>query len=144
MGRFLPLAFSRARKTRTNEHQATLTINMKVQNLLDNTTQQMRKGILELCILSIIAEEGEAYPTDIINQLEASDMIVVQGTLYPLLTRLKSAGLLSYTWKESAAGPPRKYYSLTDDGRDFLKGLIGTWQQLVAAVKNSTKNLTAN
>ncbi len=104
----------------------------------------MRKGILELCILSIIAEEGEAYPTDIINQLEASDMIVVQGTLYPLLTRLKSAGLLSYTWKESAAGPPRKYYSLTDDGRDFLKGLIGTWQQLVAAVKNSTKNLTAN
>lgn len=117
---------------------------MKVQGLLDNTTQQMRKGILELCILSIIADEGEAYPTDIINRLEASDMIVVQGTLYPLLARLKSAGLLNYTWKESVAGPPRKYYSLTGDGREFLDGLVGTWQQLVTAVKNSTKSLTAN
>lgn len=125
-------------------YPAILPTDMKVQGLLDNTTQQMRKGILELCILSIIADEGEAYPTDIINRLEASDMIVVQGTLYPLLARLKSAGLLNYTWKESVAGPPRKYYSLTGDGREFLDGLVGTWQQLVTAVKNSTKSLTAN
>ncbi len=117
---------------------------MKVQGLLDNTTQQMRKGILELCILSIISEEKEAYPTDILNRLEESEMIVVQGTLYPLLARLKSAGLLHYTWKESDAGPPRKYYHLTEDGHTFLGGLMGTWNQLVNAVQNSTKSLTAN
>ncbi len=117
---------------------------MKIQELLDNTTQQMRKGILEFCILSIIADEGEAYPTDIINRLEAADMIVVQGTMYPLLSRLKSAGLLSYTWRESASGPPRKYFALTDDGREFLNGLLVTWNQLVKAVKDSTKNLKEN
>ncbi len=104
----------------------------------------MRKGVLELCILSIISEEKEAYPTDIINRLEESEMIVVQGTLYPLLARLKSAGLLHYTWKESDAGPPRKYYYLTDHGHEFLGGLMGTWNQLVTAVQNSTKNLSAN
>ena len=77
---------------------------MKVQGLLDNTTQQMRKGILELCILSIISDEGEAYPTDIIKRLEKSELMVVEGTMYPLLARLKSAGLLDYTWRESASG----------------------------------------
>ena len=117
---------------------------MKVQELLENTTQQMRKGILELCILSIISEEQEAYPTDILNRLEQSDMIVVQGTLYPLLARLKSAGLLHYTWKESDAGPPRKYYHLTDEGREFLQGLMSTWSQLVVAVQNSIKSLNVN
>jgi PadR family transcriptional regulator PadR len=117
---------------------------MKVQELLENTTQQMRKGILELCILSIISEEQEAYPTDILNRLEQSNMIVVQGTLYPLLARLKSAGLLHYTWKESDAGPPRKYYHLTDEGREFLQGLMNNWNQLVVAVQNSTKSLNVN
>ncbi len=104
----------------------------------------MRKGILELCILSIISDEVEAYPSDIIKRLEESQMIVVQGTLYPLLARLKGAGLLDYTWKESDSGPPRKYYALTDDGREFLNGLMETWGQLVDAVQHSTQSLTAN
>lgn len=117
---------------------------MKVQGLLDNTTQQMRKGILELCILSIIADEGEAYPTDIIKRLEKSELMVVEGTMYPLLARLKSAGLLDYTWRESASGPPRKYYTLTEDGRDFLNGLVTSWHQLVNAVSNSSQSLSAN
>lgn len=117
---------------------------MKVQGLLDNTTQQMRKGILELCILSIISDEGEAYPTDIIKRLEKSELMVVEGTMYPLLARLKSTGLLHYTWRESVTGPPRKYYALTDDGREFLGGLMSTWSQLVIAVQQSTKSLTAN
>lgn len=117
---------------------------MKVQNLLENTKQQMRKGILELCILSIISDEGEAYPSDIITRLEESQLIVVQGTMYPLLARLKGAGLLHYTWKESDAGPPRKYYALTEEGYEFLGGLLETWNQLVEAVTHSTKNLKAN
>lgn len=109
---------------------------------LENTKAQMRKGVLELCILSIIAE-GEAYPSDIINKLKESELIVVEGTLYPLLTRLKNAGLLHYTWKESRTGPPRKYYHTTDTGEDFLQGLIGTWNQLLNAVNQSTKNITS-
>lgn len=116
---------------------------MKVQALLENTSQQMRKGVLELCILAIIANEKEAYPSDIIKRLEEAELIVVQGTLYPLLARLKSAGLLDYTWKESDAGPPRKYYSLTPEGHAFLEGLLQSWQKLVDAVSLSTKNLTA-
>ncbi|MEK7255344.1 MAG: PadR family transcriptional regulator [Bacteroidota bacterium] len=113
---------------------------MKVNELLENTKQQMRKGILELCILSIISDDEEAYPSDIINRLKESEMIVVEGTLYPLLTRLKDAGLLSYTWKESTSGPPRKYYYVTDLGRTFLSGLMSTWNQLLAAVQHSTKS----
>lgn len=110
----------------------------------------MRKGILELCILSIINDEDEAYPSDIIERLKKSDLIVVEGTMYPLLSRLKAAGLLQYRWQEylgtedSKGGPPRKYYSLTDDGREFLDGLMSTWNQLVGAVSHSTKSLTAN
>lgn len=111
---------------------------------LENTKAQMRKGVLELCILSIISE-GEIYPTEIIEKLKDSKLIVVQGTLYPLLTRLKNAGLLEYTWKESTqGGPPRKYYQATSQGRKFLKGLISTWEQLQHAVNQSTKNLTNN
>lgn len=117
---------------------------MKVKDLLENTKQQMRKGVLELCILSIISDEGEAYPSDIISRLEQSQMIVVQGTMYPLLARLKSAGLLDYTWRESDAGPPRKYYALTEPGTEFLGGLMGTWSQLVEAVTHSTKTFEAN
>ena len=109
---------------------------------LENTKAQMRKGVLELCILSIIAE-GEAYPSDIINKLKESELIVVEGTLYPLLTRLKNADLLHYTWKESRTGPPRKYYHITEIGEDFLQGLIGTWNQLLNAVNQSTKNITS-
>jgi PadR family transcriptional regulator len=109
---------------------------------LENTKAQMRKGVLELCILSIIAE-GEAYPSDIIKKLKESELIVVEGTLYPLLTRLKNADLLHYTWKESRTGPPRKYYHITKIGEDFLQGLIETWNQLLNAVNQSTKNITS-
>ncbi len=107
---------------------------------LENTKAQMRKGVLELCILSIIAEK-EVYPSDIIKKLKESELIIVEGTLYPLLTRLKNAGLLGYSWKESKAGPPRKYYTITDDGQTFLKDLLGSWDNLVNAVSNSTQKL---
>ena len=109
---------------------------------IENAKAQMRKGVLELCILSIIAEE-EAYPSDILKKLKGSDLIVKEGTLYPLLTRLKNAGILSYNWKESTSGPPRKYYNLTDIGQEFLSSLINTWQQLVHAVTTTTHHLSS-
>lgn len=96
----------------------------------------MRKGVLELCILSIIADE-EVYSTDIIDRLKASELIVKEGTLYPLLSRLKNAGLLEYNWQESNDGPPRKYYTLTAEGRAFLDALWASWEQLVNAVNNA-------
>ncbi len=105
---------------------------------IENTKAQMRKGILELCVLSIIQQE-EAYPSDIINKLKEAKLIVVEGTLYPLLSRLKNADLLNYEWKESTSGPPRKYYSLTDEGTSFLKGLHTTWKELNTAVNKATK-----
>lgn len=111
---------------------------------LENTKAQMRKGVLELCILSIIAEQEEAYPSDLISNLRESDLIVKEGTLYPLLSRMKNAGWLHYRWRESNAGPPRKYYHLTDNGKIFLNNLLETWGQLVTAVANSTKNININ
>ena len=98
----------------------------------------MRKGVLEYCILSIL-KSGEAYPSEIIDKLKAGKLIVVEGTLYPLLTRLKNAGLLSYRWEESKSGPPRKYYQLTEIGDEFLKELETTWDDLVKAVKLTRK-----
>ncbi|MBC3542099.1 PadR family transcriptional regulator [Rufibacter sediminis] len=97
---------------------------------VENTQVQMRKGILEYCILEIIAR-GEVYASDMLEELTAAKMIVVEGTLYPLLTRLKNAGLLDYSWVESTSGPPRKYYTLTATGREFLDQLRLTWQELV-------------
>lgn len=97
----------------------------------------MRKGILEFCILSILSR-GEAYPSDILEKLKEARMIVVEGTLYPLLMRLKNGGLLSYRWEESSGGPPRKYYSLTPEGERFLNELSETWRDLSAAVENTT------
>ena len=105
---------------------------------VENVKAQMRKGVLEYCILSILSR-GDAYASDIINQLKASKLIVVEGTLYPLLTRQKNAGLLSYRWEESQQGPPRKYYELTDKGRELLKELDQSWQELITAVE-SIKN----
>ncbi len=105
---------------------------------LEKSKSQMRKGVLELCILSIISEK-ESYPSDIIKKLKESELIVVEGTLYPLLTRLKNAKLLSYNWKESTSGPPRKYFQLTEEGQSFLDGLLGAWNHLVGAVNQSTK-----
>ena len=110
---------------------------------IENTKAQMRKGVLELCVLSIIAQE-EAYPTDIINKLKASKLIVVEGTLYPLLNRLKDSSLLDYTWRESKSGPPRKYYQITQQGDEFLVGLKDTWTELTHAVNQSQNNIKPN
>ena len=106
---------------------------------IENTKAQMRKGVLEFCILSILVN-GDAYVSDIIATLKEGKMIVVEGTLYPLLTRLKNAGLLAYRWEESKSGPPRKYYSLTPTGASFLKELDTTWNELVKAVEVTTTN----
>jgi len=103
---------------------------------LENTKAQMRKGLLELCVLSIISK-NEMYPSDVIKKLKELKMIVVEGTLYPLLNRLKNDDLLSYHWKESTSGPPRKYYTITDLGFQFLEELIKTWKDLDKAVNNS-------
>ena len=105
---------------------------------IDNAKAQMRKGILEYCILSILAKK-DLYTSDIIHALKENDLIVVEGTLYPLLTRQKNAGLLSYRWEESTQGPPRKYYSLTELGRTYLKELDESWDSLINSVK-SIKN----
>lgn len=100
---------------------------------IENVKAQMRKGVLEYCILTIINQQ-DCYATDILRKLKDARLIVVEGTLYPLLTRQKNAGLLSYRWEESPQGPPRKYYKLTDAGRDFLKDLDTSWEDLVKAV----------
>lgn len=100
---------------------------------IENTKAQMRKGVLEFCILTILKNQ-EMYPSDIIEQLKSAKLIVVEGTLYPLLTRLKNAGLLTYRWEESSSGPPRKYYQLTEIGEKFLIELSTTWQELETAV----------
>jgi len=97
----------------------------------------MRKGVLELCILSIINEE-DAYASDIIEKLKESHLIVVEGTLYPLLTRLKNDGFLNYRWEESKSGPPRKYYTITEIGSRMLQELRNSWQELVGAVDKVT------
>jgi len=105
---------------------------------IENSKAQMRKGILEYCIL-LILDKKDLYTTDIINALKDNDLIVVEGTLYPLLTRQKNAGLLSYRWEESSQGPPRKYYSLTEKGRAYLRELDQSWDALINSVK-SIKN----
>lgn len=104
---------------------------------IENAKVQMRKGILEYCILHIISR-GEVYASEILDELIEAKMMVVEGTLYPLLTRLKNAGLLEYKWVESISGPPRKYYILTDEGTASLQALEGTWQGLSASVKTIT------
>lgn len=98
----------------------------------------MRKGLLELCILGIILRQGEAYPSDILEQLKGAKLMVLEGTLYPLLTRLKNAGMLSYRWEESVSGPPRKYFALTEDGKEFYGKLRTTWDELSTAVNHLT------
>lgn len=106
---------------------------------LENTKAQMRKGILEFCILSILNKK-EAYPSEILDRLKEARLIVVEGTLYPLLTRLKNDELLSYRWEESPSGPPRKYYTLTKMGKAFLEELSTTWLELNGAVETITKS----
>jgi PadR family transcriptional regulator PadR len=100
---------------------------------LENTKAQMRKGILEYCILSVLSRNS-CYASDIIRELKEAKVIVVEGTLYPLLTRQKNAGLLSYRWEESQQGPPRKYYELTSEGKEYLADLDKSWDDLVESV----------
>ena len=105
---------------------------------IENTKAQMRKGVLEYCILSIL-RDGEAYTSDILETLKDAKMLVVEGTIYPLLTRLKNAGLLAYRWEESNSGPPRKYYALTETGQLFLNELNTTWSELQQEEKKVTR-----
>jgi PadR family transcriptional regulator PadR len=107
---------------------------------VDNVKAQMRKGILEYCVLSILAR-GDSYAPRIIAELKESHMIVVEGTLYPILTRQKNQGLLSYRWEESPQGPPRKFYSLTDKGREALAQLDDTWTELVRQIATIRERL---
>jgi len=101
----------------------------------ENQNAQMRKGVLELCILAIIAQQ-DAYASDVITRLKEARLIVVEGTLYPLLTRLKNEGLTVYRWEESKSGPPRKYHQITEAGLKALAELKADWQELVASVDN--------
>lgn len=106
---------------------------------IENTKSQMKKGILEFCILSIINQK-EVYPSEVIEELKRSELIVVEGTIYPLLTRLKNAEILTYRWQESTSGPPRKYYSITQKGKDFLRELEETWNNIAQSVSKITKS----
>lgn len=105
---------------------------------IENAKAQMRKGVLEYCILSILSVK-DSYASDIISRMKESQLIVVEGTLYPLLTRAKNAGLLAYRWEESTQGPPRKYYILTETGRSFISELDKSWFELVDAVNSIRK-----
>jgi PadR family transcriptional regulator PadR len=106
---------------------------------IQNTQSQMRKGVLEFCILSII-QKGEVYPSDIVEQMKEANLHILEGTLYPLLTRLKNAGLLNYRWVESVSGPPRKYFVLTEEGNKAFEVLLKTWNEMADAVNQLTQS----
>ena len=106
---------------------------------IENTKAQMRKGVLEFCILSVLQDQ-EAYTSDLLQTLKSAKMLVVEGTVYPLLTRLKNSGLLQYRWEESTSGPPRKYYAITPEGQEFLNELKDTWIELQNAVNVLTQS----
>lgn len=110
---------------------------------IENTKAQMRKGVLEYCILSVL-RDSDAYVAEILETLKDAKLLVVEGTIYPLLTRLKNAGLLNYRWEESTSGPPRKYYGLTDTGKLFLTELTHTWDELQTAVSVVTTQKNKN
>lgn len=104
----------------------------------EKVNAQMRKGVLELCVLSVISDQ-EVYTSDILSELKDAQLLVVEGTVYPLLTRLKNDGILKYRWEESKSGPPRKYYSLTEQGTEVLNSLKDNWNQLNKSVKQLLK-----
>lgn len=106
---------------------------------IENTKAQMRKGVLEFCILSVLKDE-DAYVAEILDTLKDAKLLVVEGTIYPLLTRLKNEGILNYRWEESTSGPPRKYYGLTETGKIFLNELNTTWSELHNAVEKVTNS----
>lgn len=125
---YCPVAcFAKYRPNRTFE-------SMKVENI----KAQMRKGVLELCVLGILSRET-MYPSDIIRHLKENHLIVVEGTMYPLLNRLKRDGYLAYEWVESPAGPPRKYYRITDHGHELRKELLKAWDSLAQSVNFSNQ-----
>ncbi|MBT3302609.1 MAG: PadR family transcriptional regulator [Bacteroidetes bacterium] len=101
---------------------------------IENSKAQMRKGVLEFCTLSVLKKQ-DSYASDIIGELKEAKLIVVEGTLYPLLTRLKNTGFLSYRWEESTQGPPRKYYQLTEQGEKFLEELKLAWKELNKSIE---------
>lgn len=109
---------------------------------IQNTQSQMRKGVLEFCILSII-RQGEVYPSDIVDKMKAANLHILEGTLYPLLTRLKNAGYLTYRWVESNSGPPRKYFIMTETGLAFYNELEKTWNELADAVQALTQPISS-
>lgn len=114
-------------------------MDQKQNKEIENTKAQMRKGILEFCILLVIYQK-KVYASDILKKLKQADLIVMEGTLYPILTRLKNSGLLQYYWEESRSGPPRKYYSLTDKGRKSLKELEVSWGKINKSISSLIKN----
>ncbi|MBO5596116.1 MAG: PadR family transcriptional regulator [Bacteroidales bacterium] len=105
-----------------------------MENISENVRSQMRKGVLEYCILCILSRK-EAYASVILEELKAANMIVVEGTLYPLLIRQKNQGLLSYRWEESTQGPPRKYYVITEKGRELLAEMDAAWEEMVQSIQ---------
>ncbi|MBQ6911564.1 MAG: PadR family transcriptional regulator [Bacteroidales bacterium] len=105
-----------------------------MENISENVRSQMRKGVLEYCILCILSRK-EAYASVILEELKAANMIVVEGTLYPLLIREKNQGLLSYRWEESTQGPPRKYYVITEKGREQLAEMDAAWEEMVQSIQ---------
>lgn len=107
---------------------------------LENTKAQMRKGVLELCVLAILAEQ-ETYPPKIVERLRGTQLAIVEGTIYPLLTRLKNDGLLDYVWREGEKGPPRKYYVINEAGRRVLQDLADGWNQLAGAVNDTLQKI---
>ena len=114
---------------------------MDTNTIVENSRTQMRRGVLEYSIL-LVLRSGDEYASSIIQKLKDVDIIVVEGTLYPLLIRLKNLGLLSYRWEESPQGPPRKYYMITDKGREQLNELDTTWQELVRSVESIRNTAT--
>ena len=118
---------------------AEILIHAKKMNI-ENAKSQMRKGMLEYCVLQLL-KHRPSYASDIIQQLKNAELLVVEGTLYPLLTRLKNDGLLRYEWQESTQGPPRKYYALSSEGEQFLEGLDAAWTELSNTI-NYLKNIT--
>lgn len=113
-------------------------------DISENTRAQMRKGLLEYCILLTIAREGKAYASDIISELRQDNLLVVEGTLYPLLSRLKNDDMLKYSWQESTSGPPRKYYELTRKGEENLAALNETWKDLTNSINALIKKYEKN
>lgn len=109
-----------------------------MDNITENVRSQMRKGVLEYCILCLLSKE-DAYASSLITQLKEANMIVVEGTLYPMLIRQKNQGLLTYRWEESPQGPPRKYYSLTDKGREHLAQMDDAWREIIATIEEIRK-----